>query len=47
MNLRLAEQIIKVEVGTTWQLAGTRWLTPAKTVYDLVLGVNKTEYDLS
>ena len=37
---QLAEQIVKIDVGTTWQSAGMRWLTPAKTGYDL--GVNKT-----
>ena len=37
---QLAEQIVKIDAGTTWQLAGTRWLTTAKTGYDL--GVKKT-----
>ena len=32
---QLAEQIVKIDVGTTWQSEGTRWLTPAKTVYHL------------
>ena len=40
----LAEQVVKTDVGTTWQSAGTRWLTPAKTGYDL--GVQKNGYDL-
>ena len=36
----LAEQIVKIDGGTTWQSAGTRWLRTAKTGYDL--GVKKT-----
>ena len=41
---QLAEQIVKIDEGTTWQSAGTRWLTTAKTGYDL--GVKKNGYDL-
>ena len=37
---QLAEQIVKIDTGTTWQSAGMRCFTPAKTGYDL--GVKKT-----
>ena len=32
---QLAEQIVKIDAGTTWQSAGMRWLTTAKTGYNL------------
>ena len=41
---QLAEQIVKIDEGTTWQSAGTGWLTTANTGYDL--GVKKNGYDL-
>ena len=30
MSYQLAEQIVKIHLGMTGQLAGTRWLTPPK-----------------
>ena len=47
---QLAEQIVKIDVGMAWQLAGTRWLTPAKTGYDLEsekTGMNYRGYDFA
>ena len=32
---QLAEQMVKFDLGKTWQSAGMRWLTPAKTGYNL------------
>ena len=37
---QLAEQTVKIDAGTTWQSASTRWMMTAKTGYDL--GVKKT-----
>ena len=42
---QLAEQTIKIDAGKTWQSAGTRWLTTAKTGYDL--GVKKKRVRLA
>ena len=36
---QLAEQIVKIDVGTAWPPAGMRWLAPAKTRF--YLGVKK------
>ena len=33
--VQLAKQIFKIDVGMIWQSAGTRWLTSAKTGFDL------------
>ena len=33
-SYQLAEQKVKIHMGTAWQLLDMRWLTPAKTGYD-------------